>query len=136
MTVMHNDCCLGGGEFRRSKTAKILDNTDTEREMWFFCISSKMESDSRIRMSFFFGNSSEGHSAQALCVGSALDLAFDVVALAEESEPVVEHLLVFVREVRPIGTALLRLERRLYEGARSVLASEDFEAIVLVGRPG
>ena len=31
MTVMHNDCLLGkGGEFRRSTTAKILDDTDTE----------------------------------------------------------------------------------------------------------
>ena len=68
-------------------------------------------------------------------VRSALDLAFDVVALAEESEPVVEHLLVLVRKIRPIGTALLRLERRLSESARSVLAGEDFEAILSVPRP-
>ena len=78
----------------------------------------------------------EGPSAQSSRVRSALDLAFDVVALAEESEPVVEHLLVLVREVRPIRTTLLRLERRLSESARSVLTSEDFVAIVLVPRPG
>lgn len=66
-------------------------------------------------------------------VRSALDLAFNVVALAEEREPVVEHLLVLIREVRPIGTALLRLERRLSESARSVLAGEDLtQAILLV----
>jgi hypothetical protein len=66
-------------------------------------------------------------------IRSALDLAFDIVALAEESEPVVEHLLVLIREVRPIRTALLRLERRLSESARSVLAGEDFtQAILLV----
>ena len=70
----------------------------------------------------------------SLRVGSALDLAFDVVALTEESEPVVEHLLVLVREIRPIRTALLRLERGLSESARSILAGEDFEVTVLVPR--
>jgi len=64
------------------------------------------------------------HSARSR-VRSALDFAFDVVALAEESEPVVEHLLVFVGQIRPIRTALLGLERRLPESARSILASED-----------
>lgn len=94
-----------------------------------------MGSDPRIRMSFF------RKLIKRICrlasgVGSALDLAFDVVALAEECEPVVEHFLVLVREVRPIGTALLRLERRLPKSARGILASEDFEAIMLVPRPG
>lgn len=94
-----------------------------------------MGSDPRIRMSFF------RELIRRTChlasrVGSALDLAFDVVALAEESEPVVEHLLVLIREVRPIRTALLRLERRLSESARSVFTSEDLGAIVLVPRPG
>ena len=76
----------------------------------------------------------EGPSAQSSRVRSALDLAFDVVALAEESEPVVEHLLVLIREIRPIRTALLRLERRLSESARSILPGEDFEAIALVAK--
>jgi hypothetical protein len=83
---------------------------------------------------FSFGTHQKRLQSPALCVGSALDLAFDVVALAEESEPVVEHLLVLIGQVRPIRTALLRLERRLSESARSVLASEDFEAILLVPR--
>ena len=70
-------------------------------------------------------------------VRSALDLAFDVVALAEESEPVIEHLLVLIREVGPIRTALLRLEGRLSESARSVLAGEDLrQTIMLAARPG
>lgn len=47
----------------------------------------------------------------ALCVCRALDLALDVVALAEESVPVVEHFLVLVREIVPVRTALFRLER-------------------------
>ena len=67
---------------------------------------------------------------QQLCVRSAFDLAFDVVALAEEREPVVEHLLVLVREIGPIGTTLLRLERRLSESAGCILASKDFKAMV------
>ena len=84
----------------------------------------------------FFETHQKGLLIVSSRVRSALDLAFDVVALAEESEPVIEHLLMLVRKVRPVRTALLRLERRLSESARSVLASEDFEAIVLVGRPG
>lgn len=69
-------------------------------------------------------------------VRSALDLAFDVVALAEESEPVVEHFLVLVREIRPIRTALLRLEGGLSQSARGILPGEDFEITVLVLRSG
>ena len=41
---------------------------------------------------------------------SSLDLAFDVVTLAEEGVPVVQHLLVLVRQIVPVRTALLRLE--------------------------
>ena len=69
-------------------------------------------------------------------VRSALDLAFDVVALAEEGEPVVEYFLVLIREVRPIRTAFLRLERRLSESTGSILAGEDFEVIVSAAGPG
>jgi hypothetical protein len=87
-------------------------------------------------MSFLFGTHQKGLPPVSSRVRSALDLAFDIVALAEESEPVVEHLLVLVRKIRPIGTALLRLERRLSESARSILAGEDFEGIVLIVRPG
>ena len=135
MTVMQNDCCLGGGEFRRSKTAKILDNTDTERERGDFLHFVK-NGTKPTNQNVIFRKLITRAFHSALCVRSALDLAFDIVALAEESEPVVEHLLVLVREIRPIGTALLRLEGRLSESARSVLSSEDFEAIVLVCKIG
>ena len=50
-------------------------------------------------MSFFcyyFGTHQKGLPIVSSRVRSALDLAFDVVALAEESEPVVEHLLVLI----------------------------------------
>ena len=84
----------------------------------------------------FFETHQKGLLIVSSRVRSALDLAFDVVALAEESEPVIEHLLMLVREIRPIRTALLRLQRRLSESARSILAGEDFEGIVLIVRPG
>jgi hypothetical protein len=58
-------------------------------------------------------------------VGRTLDLALDVVAFAEESEPVVQHFLVLVRQVRPIGSALLGFERGLCKGAGGVFAGED-----------
>ena len=66
----------------------------------------------------------------SLGVRSAFDLAFDVIALAEESEPVVEHLLVLIREIRPIGTAFFRFQRGLSESAGCILAGEDFKTIV------
>lgn len=66
------------------------------------------------------------HQGQS-SVRRALDLAFDVVALAEEREPIVEHLLVLVGQVGPIGSALFGLERRLSQSARCVLAGKDWE---------
>ena len=44
-------------------------------------------------------------------VGSTLNFAFDIVSLAEERVPVVEHFLVVVREVLPIRPAFFFLQR-------------------------
>jgi hypothetical protein len=63
-------------------------------------------------------------------VGRTLDLAFDVVSLAEESEPVVEHLFVLVRQIRPVGSAFLGLEGGLPQSAGGVFAGEDCESSV------
>ena len=89
---MHNGCTLGGGELRRSKQRRFWT---TQTQSGDFLQFVKMGSDPRIRMSFFRKLIRKAvHSVSR--VGSALDLAFDVVALAEEREPVVEHLLVLV----------------------------------------
>ena len=58
-------------------------------------------------------------------VSRTLNLALDVVSFAEESEPVVQHLLVLVRQVRPVGSALFGFEGGLAEGAGGVFAGED-----------
>lgn len=137
MTVMHNDCCLGGGESRRSKEKrKILDNTDTESSDFLFAVGPKWIQTHESECHFLSELITRRAFHPSSRVRSALDLAFDVVALAEEGEPVVEYFLVLVREVRPIRTALLRLERGLSESTRSILAGEDFEAIVSAAGPG
>jgi hypothetical protein len=61
-------------------------------------------------------------------VSRALDLAFDVVSLAEESEPVIEHFLVLVRQIRPVGSAFFWFERGLSQSAGGVFAGEDCES--------
>lgn len=58
-------------------------------------------------------------------VSRTLNLALDVVAFREESKPVVQHLLVLIRQVRPFGPALFGFEGGLGEGAGSVFAGED-----------
>ena len=45
-----------------------------------------------------------------LKVLSALNLALDIVSLAEEGVPIVEDLLVLVREIVPVWSALLWLQ--------------------------
>ena len=42
----------------------------------------------------------------ALCIGSALDFALDVVSFAEEGVPVVQDLLVGVVKVVPLRSAI------------------------------
>lgn len=63
-------------------------------------------------------------------VSRTLDLAFDVVSLAKESEPVVEHFLVLVRQIRPVGPALFGFEGGLPQSAGGVFAGEDCESSV------
>lgn len=49
----------------------------------------------------------------------------DVVPLAEEREPLVQHFLLLLAEILPFGPAVFGLEARLGEGARGVAAGED-----------
>jgi hypothetical protein len=60
-------------------------------------------------------------------VRRALNLALDVVPLAEKGVPVVEDFLVLVGEVVPIGSGFLLLQGGLRESSRGVLAGEDWE---------
>jgi len=65
-------------------------------------------------------------------VSRTLNLALDVVSFAEESEPVVQHLLVLVRQVRPIRSALFGFEGGLAKGTGSIFAGEDCRGSVIV----
>jgi hypothetical protein len=51
--------------------------------------------------------------------------ALDVVALAEEREPVVKNLDVFWFEIFPLWSAFLLLQGRLCESSGCVLAGKD-----------
>ena len=53
--------------------------------------------------------SSDSDASSRTRVRRPLNLALDVVPLAEEREPVIQHLLVLVREVGPLRTALCRI---------------------------
>lgn len=63
---------------------------------------------------------------RSLGVLRTLDLADNVVPLAEESEPLVQHGLLLVLQVIPLGHAVLRLERRSSQSARGVFAGENW----------
>lgn len=63
------------------------------------------------------------HSALS-CVGRALDLAHDVVPLAEEGEPLAQHRLRLVRQIVPVWSAVLGLQRRLRQRAGRIFACE------------
>lgn len=56
----------------------------------------------------------------------AFDLADDIVPLAEESEPLIEHGFLLVIQVIPLGHAIPRLERRSSQSAGGILAGEDW----------
>lgn len=66
------------------------------------------------------------YQSPILCVCSTLDLANDVVSLAEEGEPFVQDNLVLVLEVIPFWNAVLWLEGGFGERTRRVLAGEDW----------
>jgi hypothetical protein len=61
-----------------------------------------------------------------LSVFGTLDLADDVVPLAEEGEPFVQYGLLLVIEIIPLWYTLFGLEGRACEGTRSVLTGEDY----------
>jgi hypothetical protein len=65
---------------------------------------------------------SERNSSEVL---SILYLSHDVVALAEEGEPFLKHLLVLLFEIVPFGFALFRLQGRAGQRAGGVFAGED-----------
>ena len=46
----------------------------------------------------------------SLRIGCAFNFAFDVISLAEEGMPIVQHFLVLVRKIIPIRPAVLRFE--------------------------
>lgn len=69
---------------------------------------------------------SRGRSEGRVEVCGAGDLADDVVALAEEGVPVVERALLLVVQVVPFGLHVLGLGGGLGEGARGVVAGEDW----------
>lgn len=69
---------------------------------------------------------SRGRSEGRVEVGGAGDLADDVVALAEEGVPVVQRALLLVVQVVPFGLHVLGLGGGLGEGARGVVAGEDW----------
>lgn len=48
----------------------------------------------------------------------------DVVTFAEEGEPVVENLLLLVRQILPVGSAVFGLERGQGQGSRGIFASK------------
>lgn len=55
----------------------------------------------------------------------SLNLAHNVVALAEEGVPLVEDRLLLVRKILPVRAAVLGLERGLGKSAVRLLAGED-----------
>lgn len=61
----------------------------------------------------------------AQVVGAVHD-ADDVVPLAEEGDPVVQHALLLFVQVLPLGVDVAGLGGRLCQGAGGVLAGEDF----------
>lgn len=61
-----------------------------------------------------------------LKVRRPLHLSNNVIPLREESDPVVERVLLLLRQVPPLGADVLGLGGRFAEGTRSVLASEYF----------
>lgn len=61
------------------------------------------------------------------------DLANDVIPLAEESVPLVQHGLVLVFEVCPLGDAVFGLQAGGGKGARGILAGKDCSHSVNAG---
>lgn len=58
-------------------------------------------------------------------VRSALHLTDDIIPLAEECKPLIQHLLLLIIEIVPFRHAVFRLERGAREGTRGVLARKD-----------
>lgn len=58
-------------------------------------------------------------------VRGTLDLPHDVVPLAEECEPFVQHRLLLLGQIVPVRSAVLRFEGGTGKSARGILASED-----------
>jgi hypothetical protein len=54
----------------------------------------------------------------------ALHHTHDIVALGEEGKPVIQHLLLALRQILPLGRDVLRFGAGLCEGARCVVAGE------------
>ena len=59
-----------------------------------------------------------------------LDPPNDIIPLREKGNPVVERALLLVGQVLPLGADVLGLGRRLAEGARGVVAGEDYFALL------
>ena len=60
-----------------------------------------------------------------------LHLSNNVVSLAEEGEPLIQHGLLFVVQIIPIGSAVLWLQRRTCQTPRWVLSCKDWIAVSL-----
>ena len=58
---------------------------------------------------------------------SELHLADDVVSLAEKCKPIFKDALLLLRQILPLGSTVLRLERRLSEGSRGVFSGEHWD---------
>jgi hypothetical protein len=73
-----------------------------------------------------FGISSTVISKSQVCVASG-HLALDIVALAEEREPVVKNLYVLWFEIFPLWSTFLLLQGRLCESSGCVFAGKHWE---------
>lgn len=60
----------------------------------------------------------------SLVVRSILHLSHDIIPLAEEREPLVQHRLLLVIQVVPIRCAVLGFERRARQSTRGVFSGE------------
>ena len=61
-----------------------------------------------------------------LVVRSILNLAHNIVALAKEREPFIQHGLLLVIKIIPIGSAVFGLKGGAGQRARGIFSCKDF----------
>lgn len=115
------DCVFCSGQLPLGlESSSIISGVYLGRDEWSQCFGREMS----YREGFHVGISSAVMNISQVCVTRG-HFALDVVALAEECEPVVENLDVFWFEIFPLWPAFLLLQRRLCESSGCVFASKD-----------